>query len=72
MRPGSAVVQTSRAFGLEAFDPFPDGFRADPEGRGPGLRGLAFDPYPAVQLPTTKRGKAGILVDVHSVPSENH
>ena len=69
--PRAAVLKAGLTFSLEAFDPFTDSPRADPEGCGYGLWDLLLDQYAAYQFRSTMGGKTGILMDVHSVLRES-
>jgi hypothetical protein len=68
-RPGGAISQAVGTLLDKAFEPFADGFGADPEGRGHGLRGLPLDEDTADDFGSTMSCQASILVNVHSVLS---
>jgi hypothetical protein len=72
MRPRAAVLKASLSLSPEALDPFAHRLDANSEGHSHRLRILPLNQHATRQLCSTMRRKAGILMDVHSVPSENH
>jgi len=65
--PRAAVDQPAWSFGPKAGDLFAEGFDANSEGRGHGLRRLSGD-HPTHHDLSTRRRQRRILMDVHSAP----